>query len=179
MLLQTESELSFWRSLRWNVVVATGCFDVLHVGHIRLLNYAKKQGTFLLVGINSDESVRKLKGEGRPINNQSDRAEALDALQCVNGVYVFDETTATRFLDMAMPSIWVKGGDYTMETLNHEERLAVQKHNGTIKLFRTIEGYSTTSTIQRANKAGSSCCRNVDLPESVFRDKTPDGISIV
>ncbi len=149
MLLKTYEELKFWRDIRWHVTVATGCFDVLHVGHIRLLREAKRLGSFLLVGINSDASVRQLKGNARPINNQEDRAEMLLSLSAVNAVFVFDDLRATRFLAESRPQVWVKGGDYTLETLDQDERKAVESAGGQILLYKTVKGYSTTATLAK------------------------------
>ncbi len=163
MLLRSEQELIKWRSLRWNVSVATGCFDVLHVGHARLIDFSARQGQFLLLGINSDKSVRMLKGESRPINSERDRAEMLLSIKGVCAVYVFDDLRATRFLSLAKPSTWIKGGDYTLETLDQDERNAVEITGGKIVLFNTVNGYSTTSTLTRANQGCSGGGRNVDL----------------
>src|SRR5438309_10682499 len=93
------------------IVATNGCFDLLHVGHVRYLNAARALGDALIVGINGDESVRELKGLGRPVNNQSDRAEIIAALECVDLVAIFPELRATRFLELAAPDIYVKGGD--------------------------------------------------------------------
>lgn len=149
MLLSSEAQLKFWRDIRWNVVAATGCFDVLHVGHLRLLQDAARQGQFLVVGINSDASVRQLKGPTRPVNNELDRASMLLGLSCVDAVYIFDELRCTRFLETCRPNVWVKGGDYTLETLDQDERRAVESAGGSIKFYRTVPGYSTTSTLAR------------------------------
>src|SRR5215471_3355789 len=99
------------------LVATNGCFDLLHVGHVRYLQAARALGDFLVVGLNGDRSVRELKGAGRPITTQSDRAEILAALECVNLVAIFPETRATKFLAAVHPAVYVKGGDYTSETL--------------------------------------------------------------
>ena len=101
------------------VLVATnGCFDLLHVGHVRYLQAARRLGDALAVGVNGDASVRSLKGEGRPLNNERDRAEVLSALACVDYVCIFPDVRATAFLEKVRPAIYVKGGDYTPDTLN-------------------------------------------------------------
>ncbi len=100
------------------LVVTNGCFDLLHVGHVRYLQAARKLGDALAVAVNGDASVRALKGEGRPLNRETDRAEVLAALACVDYVAVFQEMRATRFLEEVQPSIYVKGGDYKPETLD-------------------------------------------------------------
>src|SRR5512139_4063214 len=96
------------------LVVTNGCFDVLHLGHVTYLETARSQGDALLVGVNSDEAVRQLKGPGRPVTPETDRAAVLAALESVDGVCIFAESTATRFLAAAQPDIYVKGGDYTL-----------------------------------------------------------------
>ena len=106
--------------------MTNGCFDLLHVGHVTYLEAARNLGDCLLVGVNGDAGVRELKGTGRPINVEQDRAAVLAALQSVDALSIFPEATATRFLRLAEPDIYVKGGDYTLETLNQEERRAVE-----------------------------------------------------
>ena len=99
-----------------------GCFDLLHVGHVRYLQAARALGDALAIGLNADESVRALKGPGRPLNSAEDRAEVLAALACVDFVTIFDEPRATRLLAPVRPHVYVKGGDYRLETLDAEER---------------------------------------------------------
>ena len=103
------------------LAATNGCFDILHAGHVNYLASARAQADALLVGLNSDASVRELKGENRPIQNESDRATVLAALEVVDGVCIFNENRATRFLEMAQPDVYVKGGDYTVEDLPAEE----------------------------------------------------------
>ncbi len=102
-------------------VFANGCFDLLHAGHIRYLTDARKQGDLLVVGLNGDESVGKLKGKGRPILPQSDRAELVGALACVDHIIIFEELTAANLLDELRPHIHCKGTDYTTETVPEKE----------------------------------------------------------
>src|ERR1700747_229967 len=104
------------------LVATNGCFDLLHVGHVRYLQAARALGDFLAVGLNGDRSVRELKGTARPITTESDRAEVLAALQCVDLVTIFPQIRATQFIVAIRPAIYVKGGDYSSETLNEEER---------------------------------------------------------
>src|SRR5213075_1160108 len=104
------------------LVATNGCFDLLHVGHVRYLQAARALGDALAVGLNSDRSVRELKGSGRPINNERDRAEVLAALECVDFVAIFPELRATQFIRATLPAIYAKGGDYTSDTLNAEEQ---------------------------------------------------------
>ena len=104
------------------LVVTNGCFDLLHVGHVTYLETARHHGDALLVGLNGDESVRQLKGPDRPVVPEDDRSAVLGALKSVDGVCIFAEPTATRFLAAAQPDVYVKGGDYTLDTLNPDER---------------------------------------------------------
>ena len=132
------------------IVVTNGCFDILHAGHVTYLEKARSHGTSLIVGLNSDASVRILKGEGRPINKEQDRARVLAALECVDRVVIFPEPRATNFLKISRPHIYVKGGDYTLETLYPPEREAVEAWGGKVVFIPLIEGLSTTATISRA-----------------------------
>ena len=131
------------------LVVTNGCFDLLHAGHVRYLESARNLGDALLIGLNGDESVRALKGEGRPINNEQDRAVVLASLGCVDRVCIFPEKRADRFLQAASPDKYVKGGDYTVETLDQNERRAVESQGGQIVILSFIPGKSTTATIKR------------------------------
>jgi rfaE bifunctional protein nucleotidyltransferase chain/domain len=131
------------------LVVTNGCFDVLHAGHVTYLEKARNHGDALLIGLNGDAAVRLLKGEGRPVNEQADRALILAALASVDGVCIFPESTATRFLAEAQPDIYVKGGDYTLETLNQEERKAVEQSGGRIVILPFVSGKSTSSILAR------------------------------
>lgn len=129
------------------MVVTNGCFDLLHAGHVTYLEAARKLGDLLLVGLNGDASVRGLKGDGRPINNEQDRAAVLSALESVSAVCIFPEVTATRFLSLAGPDVYVKGGDYTLNTVNQEERRAVESHGGRIVFIPLVPGRSTTALL--------------------------------
>ena len=133
------------------LVVTNGCFDLLHVGHVRYLQAARALGDALAVGVNGDSSVRELKGEGRPLNMEQDRAEVLAALYCVDYVAVFPEVRATQFLGQVRPAIYVKGGDYKPETLNAEERAALQEAGAEIRIIPFERGYSTSALIERMN----------------------------
>ena len=131
------------------LVVTNGCFDILHLGHVTCLESARKQGDALLVGLNSDASVRELKGSTRPVNVEANRAAVLAALACVDGVCIFAEKTATRFLAAAQPDIYVKGGDYTLDTMNQEERRSVEQAGGKIAIIPLVPGKSTTALLQK------------------------------
>ena len=147
-------ELGDWRrgekSAGRRVVVTNGCFDLLHVGHVRFLQEARALGDSLLVGLNGDGSVRELKGAGRPVNPEADRAEVLAALGCVDAVMVFSEKRATRFLEVAQPDIYVKGGDYRPEDLDADEQAAVKKAGGQVKVLKLTPGKSTTAVLAKA-----------------------------
>jgi D-glycero-beta-D-manno-heptose 1-phosphate adenylyltransferase len=146
-LADLEKESARLRSSQQKLVVTNGCFDLLHVGHIRYLEAARKLGDALAVGINGDASVRLLKGEGRPLNTERDRAEILAALRCVDFVAIFPEMRATGFLLAARPAIYVKGGDYTPETLDAEESAVLRDIGAEIVIVPFSQGYSTSAMI--------------------------------
>lgn len=129
------------------IVFTNGCFDILHAGHVRYLNAAKRLGDVLIVGLNSDSSVRMLKGPERPINPQEDRAEVLSALRAVDRVVIFDERTAEALVEEVKPDIYVKGGDYDLSTL--PEAKIVIENGGRVEFIKLVEGRSTTNIIQR------------------------------
>ena len=132
-----------------HLVFTNGCFDLLHVGHVRYLAAARALGDALVVGVNADASVRELKGPNRPINNERDRAEVLAALGSVDFVTIFPEARATNILREVRPAIYVKGGDYTPETLNREEKAVLDEIKGDIRIIPFESGYSTSSIIER------------------------------
>lgn len=131
------------------LVVTNGCFDLLHLGHATYLEAARSLGDLLLVGINSDASVRRLKGPSRPVHSEGDRAALIAALEFVDAVVIFDETSAERFLAEAEPDIWAKGADYTLETLNQAERSTVEQAGGRIEFLTLVPGRSTTATLRK------------------------------
>ncbi|HOX55853.1 MAG TPA: adenylyltransferase/cytidyltransferase family protein [Candidatus Paceibacterota bacterium] len=134
------------------LVVTNGCFDLLHVGHVTYLETARNQGDALLVGVNSDAAVCQLKGPDRPVTPENERALVLAALESVNGVCIFAESTATRFLAAAQPDIYVKGGDYTLDTLNQEERRIVERAGSKIVILPFVPGKSTTALLQKIKR---------------------------
>ena len=140
------------RSSGRKLVVTNGCFDILHLGHVTYLENARNFGDALLIGVNSDAAVRGLKGPGRPVKSETDRAAVLAALESVSGVCIFTDTAATKFLAAAQPDIYVKGGDYTLETLNQEERRAVESAGGQIVLVPFVPGKSTTSLLEKITR---------------------------
>ena len=131
------------------LVVTNGCFDILHLGHVTYLENARHFGDALLIGVNGDDATRQLKGAGRPVNSETDRAAVLAALESVTGVCIFAEKTATKFLAAAQPDIYVKGGDYTLDTLNQDERRAVESAGGKIVLVPFVPGKSTTALLKK------------------------------
>ena len=134
------------------IVFTNGCFDILHAGHVRYLNAAKALGDILVVGLNSDDSVRRLKGEGRPINPAADRAEVLAGLRAVDHVIIFEEATAEELVRQIKPDIYVKGGDYSLDSL--PEASIVESYGGETVLIPLVEGRSTTNVIRRLQMEG-------------------------
>ena len=135
------------KSSNKKVVMTNGCFDILHAGHVRYLKESKKFGDILIVGLNSDSSVKALKGPSRPINSEMDRAEVLAGLESVNYIIIFDEISPVKLLDEVKPDIYTKGADYTVETLPEAE--TVMKNGGKIKFINLVEGKSTTKIIDK------------------------------
>lgn len=131
------------------VAVTNGCFDLLHAGHVTYLEAARNEADLLLVGVNSDAAVRELKGPGRPVNSESDRALVLAALQSVDAVFIFRERDAVKFLETVAPDIYVKGGDYTLETINQDERRLIESRGGKIVLLAHVPGKSTTGLLKK------------------------------
>jgi len=140
------------RSSGRKLVVTNGCFDILHLGHVIYLESARQYGDALLVGINGDEATRQLKGPGRPVNSEADRAAVLAALASVDGVCIFAEKAAIKFLSAAKPDIYVKGGDYTLDTLNQDERRAVESAGGKIVIIPFVPGKSTTALLEKISR---------------------------
>ncbi len=152
----SDATLPGWRAgLRHRgqrLVVTNGCFDLLHAGHVSYLEAARALGDALLIGLNGDQSVRQLKGLGRPLNSERDRARVIAALGCVDGVCIFPEIRATGFLSRAQPDVYVKGGDYTLETIDADERRAVEEAGGRIVFLPFVPGKSTTSLVEQIQK---------------------------
>ena len=132
------------------LVFTNGCFDLLHAGHVRYLQQARALGDALAVGLNSDRSVRELKGEGRPVNPQDDRAEVLAALGCVDYVVIFDGQRATDLLRAVRPHVYAKGGDYTEDSLDAGEREALREAGAEIRILPLVPGRSTTAVLAKA-----------------------------
>jgi len=138
------------------VVYANGCFDLLHLGHVRTLECAKRLGDVLIVGVNADESARQLKGPGRPVFGERERAELVAALECVDLVVIFPELSSLPVLQALKPEVWVKGGDYLLETVNQEERAFVESYGGRLELSERVPGASTTEITERVKKIPGS-----------------------
>lgn len=132
------------------VVFTNGCFDLLHVGHVRYLQEAQKQGDMLVVGVNSDASVKRLKGPTRPIQNESDRAEILQALKSVDNVVIFTEDTPEAIIKAIKPDVLVKGGDWKIEQIVGGD--FVIANGGEVKSLTFIDGKSTTKLIEKSQK---------------------------
>ncbi len=148
------TKVSFLKS-SGNVIVSTnGVFDILHLGHCRYLKKAKDLGDFLVVGVNSDASVKRIKGKDRPVNSEYDRAEVLTYLEAVDYVFIFEEDNPTEFIKKLKPDIHVKGGDYRSKPIIEEE--TVKSYGGKIELIDFEEGYSTTSLIEKILKINIS-----------------------
>ncbi len=129
------------------IVTTNGCFDLLHVGHVRILKAAADLGNILIVGINSDRSVKKLKGDSRPLNPEAERAEILASLACVDYVTIFDEDTPVEFLKIVQPNIHVKGADYRPEDL--AETPIVRSFGGDVKILDLVPDHSTTLLVKK------------------------------
>jgi rfaE bifunctional protein nucleotidyltransferase chain/domain len=150
-MILAEQDLSLWlneiRTKYKKIVFTNGCFDILHAGHVRYLESAKALGDCLVIGLNSDASVRALKGELRPINIEEDRAEVLSALRAVDYVIIFGGQTAEKLIARLQPDIYVKGGDYSVQTL--PEAGVVLGYGGKIEFVPFLEGRSSTNIINK------------------------------
>ena len=136
------------------VVATNGCFDLVHFGHVSYLQRARKLGDLLVVGLNGDRSVRELKGPGRPLVPQRQRAAVLAALACVDAVVIFPQKRAHRFLAVVRPDVYVKGGDYRPETLDARERAVLTNLGSRIRILPFVKGFSTTRLIERIRQTG-------------------------
>lgn len=147
---QLVSKIEELRKKGKRIVTSNGCFDILHAGHVQYLHEASLLGDILIVGINSDRSVRKLKGDSRPIQNEHDRAYIVGALRSVSYTVIFDEDTPCELLEMIRPDIHVKGGDYLPKSL--PEAHIVQENGGEIIILSFKDGVSTTKIVERMQK---------------------------
>lgn len=154
-LLRRENVADFVKKLHQSgktVVVTNGCFDILHVGHVRYLQKTKSFADYMIVLLNSDKSVRSIKGPTRPINNEQDRAEVLNALACVDYVVMFDEDSPANLIDEIKPDVYTKGADYTIETLPEAD--IMRKNNIRVEFIEFVAGKSTTNTINKMKENG-------------------------
>ena len=148
--LDVDGVEPFLKSFPKHKIVATnGCFDVLHAGHVAYLETAKEQGDILVVGLNDDNSVRELKGSSRPINCLEDRARVLDSIRYVDLVVIFHEKRAREFIKAVQPDIYVKGGDYTFDSLPECERLLLEENTLDVVILPELTGRSTTNTVNK------------------------------
>lgn len=136
-----------WKLLNKKIVFTNGCFDILHQGHIEILSQAAASGDVLVVGVNSDASVKRLKGDERPINNESFRALMLASLTIIDAVVLFEEDTPFDLINLVEPDVLLKGGDYTIDQIVGAEE--VIKNGGEVKIVPFVNGYSTTSLIKK------------------------------
>ncbi|MBN1481837.1 D-glycero-beta-D-manno-heptose 1-phosphate adenylyltransferase [candidate division KSB1 bacterium] len=135
------------------IVWTNGCYDILHAGHVLYLQRAKRLGHYLIVGLNSDRSIRATKGPLRPIVNQNERAIVLSALECVDYIIIFDQDSPIEIIKDLKPDIYAKGGDYTLETINQPERRVVESYGGDIVILPGLKGSSTTTIITKILRA--------------------------
>lgn len=154
-LEEAVSERQKQRAAGQTMVMTNGCFDLLHVGHITYLQASKQMGDQLWVLINSDASVRGLKGPTRPIESESERAYCLAALSCVDFVVIFDNPRLVEEIEQLQPDIYTKAGDYTLDTLHPGERAAFEAAGTQIHFLPFLEGFSTTKMIEKIHKAVS------------------------
>ena len=149
--IQTIDKVRHWKELGEKIVFTNGCFDILHAGHIHLLREAKNLGDRLLIGLNSDQSVRNLKGPGRPLNPEDARASVLQSLSMVDGVTIFQEDTPREIIKEIVPHFLVKGGDYSIENVVGAETVGAT--GGKVVLIPILKGYSTSDLITRIRKS--------------------------
>jgi D-beta-D-heptose 7-phosphate kinase/D-beta-D-heptose 1-phosphate adenosyltransferase len=145
-----EQTLKNYRRMNKRIIFTNGCFDLLHIGHVTYLEDAKRLGNILIVGINTDESVRKLKGPSRPIQNENDRCEILAALKCVDHTILFGEETPLELIKSVKPDVLVKGGDWKIEQIVGSD--FVLSYGGIVKSLNFVAGKSTTSIIEKSKQ---------------------------
>ena len=141
--------VAFWRMLGDKIVFTNGCFDILHPGHVHLLSASKQEGDRLIVGLNADVSVKRLKGETRPINNEQSRAIVLSALGDVDAVILFEEDTPLHLITALQPDVLIKGGDWEVSTIVGAD--VVRANGGLVKTIPYLKGHSTTAIIEKSN----------------------------
>ena len=139
------NRVAMWRFLNNKIVFTNGCFDILHRGHIEYLSQARDKGAVLIIGLNSDASVKRIKGEGRPVQDEMTRALVLASLRIVDAVVLFDEDTPYELIKFVQPDVLVKGGDYTEETIVGAD--IVKANGGEVVVIPLVEGYSTSKIL--------------------------------
>lgn len=145
-----QSQLKRWRLQNKKIVFTNGVFDILHEGHIASLSEAAAHGHILIVGVNADASVKRLKGESRPIHNENSRALLLASLVLTDAVIIFEEDTPLNLITVILPDVLVKGGDYTLEQIVGAKE--VMANGGEVKIAAILEGFSTTSIIEKMKR---------------------------
>ena len=149
-LPELRKRIAQWRFLGKSIVFTNGCFDILHSGHISSLSAAAREADLLIVGLNSDSSTAKLKGKGRPINNEQARATVLAALLMVDAVVIFEEDTPKELITAIQPDVLVKGGDYTIDQIAGAKE--VQANGGRVVINPIMEGFSTSAIVDKIQK---------------------------
>ncbi|MBO3699440.1 D-glycero-beta-D-manno-heptose 1-phosphate adenylyltransferase [Roseivirga sp. E12] len=147
---ELKDRVQDWQSNGLKVVFSNGCFDILHLGHIDYLEKARSCGDRLIIGLNSDDSVRLLKGKNRPVNNEEARARMLAAMSFIDGVTVFGEETPKELIDYLLPNVLVKGSDYKVENIVGAD--SVIANGGSVETIDLVNGYSTTNIIEKIRK---------------------------
>ncbi len=142
-----QRQLNYWRFKAKKIVFTNGCFDIVHRGHVEYLAQASDLGDVLIVGLNSDASIRRLKGEGRPVNDEIARAEVLASMSAVGAVVLFDENTPKELIELVQPDVLVKGADYKPEDIVGYD--TVTKKGGEVVTITFVDGYSTTNIINK------------------------------
>jgi D-beta-D-heptose 7-phosphate kinase/D-beta-D-heptose 1-phosphate adenosyltransferase len=152
------------------IVFTNGCFDMLHAGHLQLMGFARRQGDLLVVGLNSDRSVRELKGAGRPINGAVDRARMLAALELVDHVVVFDDVRAEKIIRTVRPDVLIKGEDYAGQVVDGQR--FVESYGGRVTLAPLLAGHSTTAKIAQVRGDGSAAASDPPARDQKKRGKS-------
>jgi len=149
-LSEAIAKVKEWKKQGKKIAFTNGCFDLLHRGHIYSLGQAAKEADYLIVGLNSDSSTKKLKGEGRPVNDEESRALLLAALVMVDGVVIFNEDTPLELIKKLMPDVLVKGGDYTVEQIAGAKEVIAA--GGRVVINPIIKGHSTTAMMEKISR---------------------------
>jgi len=148
--IQLSEQTKEWKTAGKKIVFTNGCFDILHKGHLEILSTSASFGDILVVGINTDNSVKRLKGPSRPINDEGFRSLMLASIQYIDAVLLFDEETPLNLITILMPDVLVKGGDYTVEQIVGAD--VVLKNGGEVKIVPIVKGYSTTKIVESIQK---------------------------